>query len=188
MRKILLLTLLYLSSNFISNAQPTPLLKDTVGVFYQKLEDSINKIVDDFPSNFNHIRGEKVATHTFYSAWQSIANIPGFEHGIIFMEPGNSYEHWVYKALLISSENRETTLNSYYDQYLKLRQIKLHCCVTQLSEDIDYLGDYNATWKTLMLHNDKDKAFKKLMINLRYHESTGSATSDVYLYIQSTDD
>ena len=169
------------------SAQPGPVLKDTVGVYYKKLEDSLNSVVADFAFNFNHIKGEKTASNSYYSAWASKQTIPGFERGIIYMEPGYNSEHWVWKALAIRSEDRKTTMAVYKDYLNKLRHVKLKCCVMELNEDVDYLGDYSATWKTLMVIDEKNKSFKKLMVNLRYHESSGTNLSDVYLYIQTSD-
>jgi len=50
------------------------------------------------------------------------------------------------------------------------------------------MGDYIATWRTLMLMEDKNKSFKQLTISLRYHEPSGEGKGDVYIYIQGSDD
>ncbi len=164
------------------------LLKDTVGPYYQKLSDNLNKIVDDFPNNFNKIKGKEVKVNSKMKTWYSKITIPECEQGVIYQEPVSNSEVWVYKTRLIRKDEKEAPLKTYKDFLKKLRLTKLNCCIMELKENVDYMGDYIATWRTLMLKDDKNKIFKQLTITLRYHEPSGDEKGEVYLYIQGTDE
>jgi len=163
-------------------------LKDTVGPYYQKLADNLNKVVDDFPNNFDKIKGKKVSINSKMMTWYSKVTIPECEQGIIYQEPASGFDKWVYKARLIRKDDKQEPIKLYKDFLKKLRLTKLNCCIMELKENVDYMGDYIATWHTLMLMEDKSKGFKQLTISLRYHEPQGDEKAEVYLYIMGSDE
>ena len=164
------------------------LLKDTIGPYYQNLADNLNKVVDDFPNNFNSIKGKKLNINTKLGSWYSKIQIPECELGIIYQEPNSNSEKWVYKARLIRKDEKQEPLKTYRDFLKKLRLTKLNCCIMELKENVDYMGDYIATWHTLMLMEDKSKTYKLLTISLRYHEPSGEEKGEVYLYIMGSEE
>jgi hypothetical protein len=164
------------------------LLKDTVGPYYQKLADNLNKVVDDFPNNFNTIKGKKVVINSKMTTWYSKVTIPECEQGVIYQEPAAGFDKWVYKARLIRKDDKQEPIKLYKDFLKKLRLTKLNCCIMELKENVDYMGDYIATWHTLMLLENKNKAFKSLAMSLRYHEPQGDEKGEVYLYIMGSDE
>jgi hypothetical protein len=175
------------SETKIITSKRDTLLKDTVGPYYQKLADNLNKVVDDFPYNFGNIKGKKVSINSKMTTWYSKVTIPECDQGIIYQETmGN--EKWVYKARLIRIDDKQEPVKTYKDFLKKLRLTKLNCCIMELKENVDYMGDYIATWHTLMLMDDKSKVFKQLTISLRYHEPSGDEKAEVYIYIMGSDD
>src|ERR1035437_9521112 len=76
-------------------------LKDTVGPYYQKLADNLNKVVDAFSHNFNTIQGKKLNSNPKIATWYSKIIIPECEQGLIYQEPTAGNEKWVYKARLL---------------------------------------------------------------------------------------
>ena len=162
------------------------LMQDTIGPYYQKLSDSLNTITNDFLNDFKNIKSTKVKLSAKLSMWHSKINLPGLEPAIIYSQPEDGQEIWVWKARLIRTEDKKVGFKAYKDFLKKLRVTKLECCVTELKENIDYMGDYLATWHTLLVVPGKDDKFKQLVITLRYHENNGDNAAEVFLYIQGS--
>ncbi len=192
-----LFILIFILTTTLSNAQKDSklpilkrdsLLKDTVGPYYQKLADKINMVTDDFPNNFNNIKGKKLNSNPKIATWNSKVTIPECEQGVIYQEPVSNTEKWVYKAKLIKKDNKEEPLKTYKDFLKKLRLTRLNCCIMELKENVDYMGDYIATWRNLMVMEGKEKTFKQLTISLRYHEPSGEEKGEVFLYIMGSEE
>lgn len=162
------------------------LIQDTIGPYYQKLSDSLNAITNDFLNDFKYIKSDKIKINDKLSMWHSKISLPGLEPAIIYSQPENGQEIWVWKARVIRTEDKKSGFKAYKDFLKKLRVTKLQCCVTELKENIDYMGDYLATWHTLLVVPDKDNKFKQLVITLRYHENNGDNACEVFLYIQGS--
>jgi len=162
------------------------LLQDTIGPYYQKLSDSLNAITNDFLNDFKNIKGGKVKINSKSIMWHSKINIPGLEPAMIYSQPEAGEEIWVWKARLIRTDDKKIGFKAYKDFLKKLRFTKLDCCVTELKENVDYMGDYLSTWHTLLVVPGKDNKFKQLVITLRYHENLGDNSAEVFLYIQGS--
>lgn len=162
------------------------IIKDTIGPYYQKLSDSLNAITNDLIYDFKNIRSEKVKLTSKASMWHSKINLSGLEPAMIYTQPENGEEIWVWKARVIRTDDKKTGFKAYKDFLKKLRFTKLDCCVTELKENVDYMGDYLATWHTILVVPGKDSKFKELVMTLRYHENIGDNGAEVFLYIQGS--
>jgi hypothetical protein len=168
------------------SVQGDTILKDTIGPYYQKLSDSLNAITNDLLNDFKNIKGTKVKINSKSIIWHSKINLPGLEPAMIYSQPEDGQEIWVWKARLIRTDDKKVGFKSYKDFLKKLRFTKLDCCVTELKENVDYMGDYLATWHTILVVPGKDSKFKTLIITLRYHENIGDNAAEVFLYIQGS--
>src|ERR1017187_6752246 len=133
---------------FDKQSQGDTILKDTIGPYYQKLSDSLNAITNDLLNDFKNIKGVKVKINSKSIIWHSKINLPGLEPAMIYSQPEEGQEIWVWKARLIRTDDKKAGFKAYKDFLKKLRVTKLDCCVTELKENIDYMGDYLATWHT----------------------------------------
>ena len=172
--------------NYVVQSTNDTIVKDTIGPYYQKLSDSLNAIVNDLLNDFKNIKGVKVKINSKSIMWHSKVNLPGLEPAMIYSQPEAGQDIWVWKARIIRTDDKKLGFKKYKDFLKNLRVTKLDCCVTELKENIDYMGDYLATWHTILVVPGKDSKFKTLVVTLRYHENIGDNASEVFLYIQGS--
>ena len=91
------------------------------GVFSNKTQTVLEKVIQDYPNQFHDIRGEQVQQTRQSTEYRSTIQLPGFGTGIVTRTSEGSHEVYSWSCALIETAGFDRAKNKYKEIFDQLR-------------------------------------------------------------------
>ncbi len=109
--------LCFLLLPFLSFAQ----LHITVG--NNNINNALTKVIEDFPNNFNHIRGEIIGKDVQAVNYTSTINIPGADSSIIIQNGTDSDRIYSWTETVFQTDDFNKAKEKFHEYFTKIKAI-----------------------------------------------------------------